>query len=146
MQYQYTIIINGVLYMKHLMCFVLFITIFLSSIELYSEPTRNGESCFSSYNSKGKYFYLHIYFDGRNVPKTIRYKQNSTAIPLSYYGREDKYISMIGEYRSARVFLEVYKNQVTGKLYILDRPLVDGLFILFERTKDNQLFNFYECN
>jgi hypothetical protein len=53
---------------------------------------------------------------------------------------------MIGEYRSARVFLEVYKNQVTGKLYILDRPLVDGLFILFERTKDNQLFNFYECN
>jgi len=118
--------------------------LFVSTI--LSNTPRYGEACFSSYNSKGKYFYLHIYFDGRNIPRTIRYKQNSTAIPLSFYGREDKYIPMIGEYRSARVFLEVYKNEITGRLYILDRPLVDGLFILFERTKDNQLFNFYECN
>ena len=132
--------------MNHCMGIVIIMFMFLNTIEMFSLPIRNGESCFSSYNSKGKYFYLHIYFDGRNIPRTIRYKQNSTAIPLSFYGREDKYIPMIGEYRSARVFLEVYKNNITGRLYILDRPLVDGLFILFERTKDNQLFNFYECN
>lgn len=132
--------------MNHCMGIVIIMFIFMNTIVMFSLPIRNSESCFSSYNSKGKYFYLHIYFDGRNIPRTIRYKQNSTAIPLSFYGREDKYIPMIGEYRSARVFLEVYKNDITGRLYILDRPLVDGLFILFERTKDNQLFNFYECN
>lgn len=110
-----------------------------------ANPNFEREICFTSYNSRGKSFFLHILFDRNNNPRTIRYKGNPVAITLAYYGRERIYLPDLRETRSATVYMETYRNSVTGKLYILDTPLYNGIYVAFVRRKDGQFFYFNEC-
>ncbi|MFZ9743089.1 MAG: hypothetical protein ACO3B0_05830 [Chitinophagaceae bacterium] len=112
---------------------------------IYANPNFEREICFTSYNSRGKSFFLHILFDRNNNPRTIRYKGNATAITLSYYGRERIFLPDLRETRSATVYMETYRNEVTGKLYILDSPLYNGVYVAFVRMKDGRFFYFNEC-
>lgn len=127
-------------------CIRLAIVILMSStVLLIAEPSLNRELCFTSHNSRGKVFFLHIHFDRNNTPRSIRYKGSPTAIVLSHYGRQQLYLPDIGETRNATMYLETYRNEVTGKLYILDTPLYNGIYVAFVRMKDNRFFYFKEC-
>jgi hypothetical protein len=131
--------------MKHSIIGFISINIVIASL-LLSIPVHTREICFSSNNSRGNSFFLHIDFDRSYTPKYIRYKGSKTAITLSYYGRQKIYLPDLGETRNATMYMENYKNSITGKLYILDTPLYNGIYIAFVRVKDGQFFYFNECN
>lgn len=113
--------------------------------ELTAHPL--GERCFTSTNARGEGFWLHINFGRNGRATSIRYKDKSTSIPLSYYGRQSIYLSEYGQEFYADTYVETYKNKVTGKVYILDEYLPNqSSNIVFQRMKDGQIFYFEECD
>lgn len=106
-----------------------------------------GERCYTSSNARGEGFWLHINFGRNGRATSIRYKDKSQSIPLSYFGRESIYLSEYGQRYYVDTYVETYKNKVTGKLYILDEYLPNqSTNIVFERMKDGQIFYFEECD
>ena len=103
------------------------------------------ETCYTSENNRGEGFWLHINYDRNGKANRIRYKDNSTSIPLSKFGREKKYFSRYGSSSYVTTYFETYKGNVTGKLYVLDESKYDGIDVIFERMKDGQIFYFEEC-
>jgi hypothetical protein len=103
------------------------------------------ETCYTSENNRGEGFWLHINYDRYGKANRIRYKDYSTSIPLSKFGREKKYFSRYESSCYVTTYFETYKGNVTGKLYVLDESRYDGISVIFERMKDGHIFYFEEC-
>lgn len=132
--------------MEHLKAIIILIVVssFITGMHATSEPVME-ERCYTSTNSRGEGFWLHINYDRAGNAKSIRYKDKTTSIPLSYYGRELVHLPEYGVRIYARTYFETYKGKVTGKLYLLEERLDTGIGVVFERVKDRQIFYFEDC-
>jgi len=131
------------------MIFYIYLSIVFSLFAIAPDITALplDERCYTSTNARGEGFWLHINFGRNGRATSIRYKDKSKSIPLSYFGRESIYLSEYGQRYYVDTYVETYKNKVTGKLYILDEYLPNqSTNIVFERMKDGQIFYFEECD
>ncbi len=104
-----------------------------------------GERCYSSTNSRGEAFLLHIAYGPEGSARSIRYRDKTTSIPLSYGGQELVSFPEFNVRINANTYLETYNGKTTGKLYLLERRLETGIGVVFQRSKDGQFFYFADC-
>ena len=124
--------------MKHIL--ILFLLTFTFVLKYEEAKAILAEKCYTSES-----FWLYINYDKYGRANRIRYRNKTTSIPLSYFGKERKYFSIFNSYVSVSTYYEFYKGKVTGILYVTDEMLDEGINVIFERVKDGQIFIFEEC-
>jgi hypothetical protein len=116
------------------------------SVTVVTSPPTTEERCYTSTNSRGQQFRLHISLGGDGNPTSVRYRDKSTSIPLSYYGREMIHVPEFNTSTYAKTYTETHNGRTTGKVYFLERRLSNGVGVVFERTSDGQFFYYADCS
>ena len=88
------------------------------------------ETCYTSENNRGEGYWLYISKDRNGKANSIGYRNNSTSIPLSKYGAEKINFSRYGLSWYITNYIENYKGNVTGKLYVLNELNYDGIYVI----------------
>jgi hypothetical protein len=116
------------------------------TVTVVTSSPASEERCYSSTNSRGQQFRLHISIGGDGNPTSVRYRDKSTSIPLSYHGREVIHVPEFNTSIYAKTYTETHNGRTTGKVYFLERRLSNGVGVVFERTSDGQFFYYADCS